>query len=114
MSEHGCRQGDVTPNQRTLWIQSLRVREATPESDRLQPHRLQGRTPEGVGQSRATALGLLRPSGAVAQWPLAGGENRRPPPSRARGHHYGSDITVGNQLERVLTPLAIRPARAFW
>lgn len=65
-------------------------------------------------KARATALGLLRPSGAVVEWPLAGGENRRPPPSRVRGYHYGSDITVRNQLELGLTPLEIRPALAFW
>ena len=80
--EQGCRKEGVSPQQKKkLWIQSLEVREVTTESNWLQFCCHQGDTYQRTANKVwATALGILRPTGAMVQQSLGHGENQRPPP----------------------------------
>lgn len=83
--EHGCRKGDVVPNQKNnnmLQIQSLKVREVTTASSWLQPHCLhRGSNQRSWDKACVSDLGILRPTAVLVQQPLGGRENQRLPPS---------------------------------
>lgn len=82
-----CRKKGVSPltEKKKLWIQSLEVREATTKSNWLQFCCHQGDAYQRTGDKGwATALGTLRPTGAMVQQSLGHGEYQRPPPSSVK------------------------------
>lgn len=105
----------VTPNRKKkLWIQSLKVREATTGSNWLQFCCRQGDAYQRTGgKACATALGILRPTSAMVQQSLGHGENQRPPPSNVKKATMATTQLSKFSESLGYTPFEIQPVLPF-